>query len=522
MAAANSTVPITKCPPGAAQNAVLDEYVYEKATQRFPVHATSRGGGEFETPGLDFSDYARCGTYSRKLASSRKLPAPEWVFQPEQLRAVLVRQMEARASFRCPQPGSEVERLQRAQDCIAARIPAREEDLTRLCQRLVALKAEPQCNAELVRRLAISIEGLDSFLLLSRQSDRGAGVLARIATLYFSGLDSVAVAEEVGMKPPAVRAQIWRMRKTWEKMQEEMPVGWRPSITINLLKRMPVPVPVHTVRRTKRATPAVWQPRIRINLFKRMPAPAPVKRSHHRPTIVKNCVICGAECPKRARKFCGKACLKRNIATSNPRARHTCVKCAGPLPPFGKKYCAGCRVPVPHVGALYFGPHIRINLLKRKPLIPRVCVRCGADITGLHGNSDYCGIICYRDAFNIRRKLSRAQHCAEISCKRCGKLCAPGRRKFCSQTCVNESLNERRCRPDLETLFEEARKRMHRPERKTCKHGHAICLENAHVGDLKRTGLYSCNPCWQASNARYKARLDAALQRIRNAPLSGA
>ena len=389
MAAATSTVPITKCPPGAAQNAVLDEYVYEKATQRFPVSTSYRGGGEFDSTGLDFSDYARCGTHSHKLASSRKLPAPEWVFQPAALRAVIVRQMEARAGFDGPKPGTDVERLRRAQDRIEKRIPNLEEDLTRNCKRLVALKADAQCDAVAVRKLAVAIEGQDSFLLLARKPDRGAGALARIATLYFSGLDSVAVADEVGMKPPAVRAQIWRMRQMWEKMQDEAPVGWQPSIRINLLKRMP----------------------------------APAVQVSHRARIIKHCRMCGAECPKGVSKFCAKQCrIKWNNAKfiARTRVHHACVNCAGPLPLHAKKYCANCR------------------------------------------SSQFV------------------------------------------------------------SLFERARALMRNPERTHCKHGHPICEANAHVGDLKRTGRYSCNQCWQASNARWKARHAAALQRIRNAPLPGA
>lgn len=354
---ATETIPkVTICPPGAAQNAVLDEFVHIEATSHQAVQVNFRGGDNWETTGFDWGDYKRCSTQTKKkLASGRKLPAPEWVFRPETMRAVLVRHMEGRAGFVRPQPGTELDRLQRAQDCIARRIPANEEDLSRMCKRLVALKADPQCAAEVVRRLAIAIEGLDSFLLVARKPDRGAGALARIATLYFSdGFDSVEVAEEVSMKPPAVRGLIWRMRQTWERMQTEARAGWQPRIRINLLKRMPVAAPIE------------------------------VKRQH-----------------RASRCF-----------------RHTCVHCSGTLPFGARKYCAGCKS-----------------------------------------------------------------------------------RQFIS-------------------LFEKARAFMRHPERTHCKHGHRICEANAHAGDLRRLGIYNCNLCWQASNARYKlrcaARRAAALQRIRN------
>lgn len=233
---AATTPKVTICPPMPAQNAVLDVYSHIESTLRKAVRVDFRGGDIWENNGFDFGDYTRCSTQTKKkLESHRRLPAPDWALNPEKLRALLVRQMELRAGFKHPQPGTELERLRRAQASIAHRIPEHEETLTGLCKRLVALKANPQTN---VRRLAVNIEGLDSFLLLARKPDRGAGALARIAILYFSnGLDSVAVAAEVGMKPPAVRAQIFRMRQVWERMQKEAPAEWRPRIHINMLRR---------------------------------------------------------------------------------------------------------------------------------------------------------------------------------------------------------------------------------------------------------------------------------------------
>ena len=57
--------------------------------------------------------------------------------------------------------------------------------------------------------------------------------------------------------------------------------------------------------------------------------------------------------------------------------------------------------------------------------------------------------------------------------------------------------------PAFIKLFEKARKAMQDPARKTCAHGHAITATNAHVGDLKRTGRYTCDPCNRAAQVRY-------------------
>jgi 5-methylcytosine-specific restriction endonuclease McrA len=54
--------------------------------------------------------------------------------------------------------------------------------------------------------------------------------------------------------------------------------------------------------------------------------------------------------------------------------------------------------------------------------------------------------------------------------------------------------------PDFIKLFEKARLRMLNPKRKWCKKGrHKICPANAHVGDVRRAGLYQCYPCWRAT-----------------------
>lgn len=57
--------------------------------------------------------------------------------------------------------------------------------------------------------------------------------------------------------------------------------------------------------------------------------------------------------------------------------------------------------------------------------------------------------------------------------------------------------------PEFIALFEAARLRMADPHRKRCKWGHEICAANCHVGDLRRTGKYSCNECWKNQAARY-------------------
>jgi hypothetical protein len=209
MAATSSTVPITKCPPGAAHGAVLDEFVHEKATQRLPVSATFHGGEEWESPCLDFADYQRCYTASHKLNSGRKSTPPSWAQDDKKLRSVLVRYIEVRAGLRPQQTGSEAERIIYAEAILRSALPRCEAKLTELSQAYVRQK-NAGYPAEALRRLAINIENLDTVIRFNNQI---AAKTLMAAHLYFRcGLNSKEVSDEIGMKPPHVRVLLYRMR----------------------------------------------------------------------------------------------------------------------------------------------------------------------------------------------------------------------------------------------------------------------------------------------------------------------
>lgn len=57
--------------------------------------------------------------------------------------------------------------------------------------------------------------------------------------------------------------------------------------------------------------------------------------------------------------------------------------------------------------------------------------------------------------------------------------------------------------PAFLNMFAKARKAAKDPSRKKCNHGHAITAANAHVGDMKRTGRYTCDVCNRKVQARY-------------------
>src|ERR1700690_3622102 len=59
---------------------------------------------------------------------------------------------------------------------------------------------------------------------------------------------------------------------------------------------------------------------------------------------------------------------------------------------------------------------------------------------------------------------------------------------------------------ELEILYNDWLTRRRDPNRKTCKHGHRICLENAHPNDLRHLGLYYCKICQKRQNQQSKKR----------------
>lgn len=207
MSAAFAIPRVTVCPPGPERaELTFAHFDRVKGAGRYPVSAESR---------IAFEDYSRMYSFQHKLAPCRRLDTPEWALRPDLLRRVVVHFVERRAGFKKPLPGTEKERLEQASKTLAERCGSNESVLRNLCSHFVELKksnAEPTALAA----LKIQIENLDTRLRI----DRGiAGIVIRAAHLYYgAGLDSVGVATELGLKPPHVRALIWKLNWVWDKL----------------------------------------------------------------------------------------------------------------------------------------------------------------------------------------------------------------------------------------------------------------------------------------------------------------
>ena len=175
----------------------------------YPVSVSFRGGDDWETNGLDFSDYVRCSTRSRKLNSSRESGAPNWAINDKQLRAVLVAYLERRAMLKA-QPGTEFQRLQRAQEVLNENAKEQQLLLDRMAREYVEFKRHG-ADAIVLRNYETEIKNLDTVLLFNK--DIAGKVLHVVHCYYRLGFNSVETEAETGLKPPHVRAILWRLRK---------------------------------------------------------------------------------------------------------------------------------------------------------------------------------------------------------------------------------------------------------------------------------------------------------------------
>jgi len=212
--------------------------------------------------GISFDDYSRMSVQTRKTTGERRLPTPTWAMNNAMLRRVLVTFMEERAFSKKERerPGFTrkqdehgesnkiglKERLERAKARIITKRTAAIAVLDRLCDEYVEIKnkgmqpsltdkewnetkrqpymefaegeARFQDERKRLRHLEIEIEGIDTYLRISENG--GADIVAAAVYLYYrTGLDSVGVGAELGLKSPHVRQTLWRLHQTAKRLE---------------------------------------------------------------------------------------------------------------------------------------------------------------------------------------------------------------------------------------------------------------------------------------------------------------
>lgn len=187
--------------------------------EHFPVAAWREGAsGDWQSNGISFDDYSRMQTHVRKLSASRRLDTPEWAVNQDKLRELLVVFLEDRAlSGKKRFSGTLADRLAKAQGKLIADCENLKGLLDKLCREYVAVKKKNALDPR-VKKLQIEIEGLDTRIRFEGKDGGASLVLGVVYYYYRCGLDSVAVAKQLGCKPPQVRQILWRLARTWDKM----------------------------------------------------------------------------------------------------------------------------------------------------------------------------------------------------------------------------------------------------------------------------------------------------------------
>jgi hypothetical protein len=195
--------PISKCPPGKAAGSVL------KIEVKARHHATWIGG-EIESTGLSYEDFD--SFHVRTPAPEkrgRRMDTPPWVNDKNKLLDVLTRFYENRANVAADPTKSIQERLQHADAVWQSKMEKQSAVLDRLCHEFVELK-KSGTDPKRLQALRIHIESLDSALMFAR---RGPGAVASVLYGYYRrNLNSSELAEELHMKPNAVRQLVFRLR----------------------------------------------------------------------------------------------------------------------------------------------------------------------------------------------------------------------------------------------------------------------------------------------------------------------
>lgn len=240
----------------------------EKKRDIKPVHfdrwqfAGRRPRAVSQDTGIAFTDYSRMHVQRREVTPERRLPTPMWALKDEYLRELLVTYLEERFYIRKP-VGTLRDRLEKIRVAAEAVRPRKFQQLEEFVRDYNTLKqnglpdmtddavlhawkehsshdcgsgwkeqpsnlisiatgdangaqrARTWLESYSVRMLEIQILNLDTDLVLTAR-DGGAAAVAAVVYLYYrNGWDSVAVAEELGFKPPHIRQLLWRMNLTW-------------------------------------------------------------------------------------------------------------------------------------------------------------------------------------------------------------------------------------------------------------------------------------------------------------------
>jgi len=314
--AAQRHIPITYISPMPAHTLAAPQPIFnDRHKKNHPVHAEF-DGEEFTSTGIGFDDYSRMQTTQHKQSGERRLGTPSWAINFSELQILLARFFEKRAGILIPGDGSPRERIAVAQAKLMKYAETRIPVLEKLCREYTELR-KTNSDPERAKILLMEIEGIDTYIRICRS---GPGVVARMVFLYYrTALDSVGVAQEVGVRPPLVRQTMYRLTNVWQRMQDGTD-----EARINHRKKV---IGAHEAR---------------MKAIQERRAPKGRAPKALAPKFQKVCVICGTEFDGTAsRKTCGRPACKRHLHLNlKPKFPKVCPICG--LNFYGYKFRITC------------------------------------------------------------------------------------------------------------------------------------------------------------------------------------
>jgi hypothetical protein len=245
--------------PAVPQEIHFDRWSFIK--RPLPVSAKF-DGHEFQSNGLGYEDYNRCHL-QHKGNGDRRFSTPVWALNDALLRRVLVEFLERRAYTGTPerenlQPCSLKERLIRIEQKLRQRRLQNLTTIDRLCHKYVELRKADPHSPEL-KMLTVQIENVDTRLRIADGNE--VATVAAIVYLYHrQGLDSVGVANELGIKAPMVRTILYRLQRTASALGYPKPERLTPQIHAAKRQRRTKRIGLHGPSQTE---PALCQKPLR-------------------------------------------------------------------------------------------------------------------------------------------------------------------------------------------------------------------------------------------------------------------
>jgi hypothetical protein len=170
--------------------------------------------------GITFADYDKFHIERRCQRKVHRLPTPEWANNDAAMRNVILTFLERRYFFNAPGGATDAERIAAINKHVEFYAAHRQRVLD---DQMETHKREMEAGAspKRIREIEIEVQNADSRAMFDR---RPVELLLSVVYLsYRLNYDSTTVAEQLGMRPPAVRILLWRLRNLAGLIKEGQP-----------------------------------------------------------------------------------------------------------------------------------------------------------------------------------------------------------------------------------------------------------------------------------------------------------